>query len=197
MKPILCPRIHKNLLPPNKNVLLGVEQGSLELVDFHISNSDAQWWRLGSWHLSMLSTNLFSSQFKKKPGLSCVWLCGSTWHSWLQYSLLVDRKFHLSPRGFSDHSHQHHLIWQKTKTLFRTKYFTCRQLYLSHRHMSSLLVSTEMESCMQRTMVSMILQHKYRRIKGNSKLVLLWLTKISLQFLFPFTGGTYGASRWN
>lgn len=81
------------------------------------------------------------------------------------------------------------------KTLFRTKHFTYRQLYLSHGYLSSLMVSREMESCMQRAMVSMTVLHKQRRIKGDSNLVLLCLTIILLQLLFPFTEGTYGASR--
>lgn len=44
------------------------KQGGLELVDFHISNSNAQWQLLESWHLSVVSTKLFSSPFKKKLG---------------------------------------------------------------------------------------------------------------------------------
>lgn len=68
------------------------KQGSVELVDFQISNSDAQWWLLESWHLSTLSTKLFSSQFKKKPGISCIALCRSTWHSWLQQSSHTGKK---------------------------------------------------------------------------------------------------------
>lgn len=98
----------------------------------------------------------------RKSGLSCIASCRNTWHSWLQYSLLVHgKKFHLSPRGFSDHSHQHHLIWQQTKSLFRTKCFTYIQLHLSHGYLSSLLVSRDLESRVQRTLVSMIVLHKY------------------------------------
>lgn len=121
------------------------------------------------------------------------------WCFWLQYNLLILRiKFHLFPWGLPDQSYQHHLIWWQTKALFRTRHFTYRQLYLSNKYMSTFLLSPEMESCMRRTMVSKIMVQKYRRgLKEDSHHARLWLAIIVLQFLLPFTGGTYGASRWN
>lgn len=149
-----------------------------------------------SQHLSTLSTELFPSQFKKKPALGyhCVEAPDALYDTAFSY---WEENF-MSPRGLPDQSHQHLLSWQQTRTLFRARYFTYGQLYLSNKYMSTFILSREKESCMKRIMVSKILVHKYRRaLKEVSHLVLLWLTIILLQFLVPFTGGTCEASRWN
>ena len=99
----------------------------------------------------------------------------------LNHNTYSEENFISLPEG-----HQHHLSWQQTRTLSRTRYFTYGQLYLRNKYKSTFILSREMESCMQRIMVSKILVRKYRKaLKEDSHLVLLQLTIILLQFLFP------------